>query len=139
MLHRFPPHQVGLLLYFAIPSMFVARRKPLCTRIFEITLRFNKLNKCNIEETLCVCCYIDTDLGSVPYSSGHESSLPPLRDGASPGVKLPGMELQATEAPQRQLKAQKRRVPPPSKVLFFYFLIFMKCRTKKFGTESHLN
>ncbi|CAG08432.1 unnamed protein product, partial [Tetraodon nigroviridis] len=46
----------------------------------------------------------------------HESSLPPLRDGASPGVKLPGIELQGTEAPQRQIKAQKRRVPPPSKI-----------------------
>lgn len=48
--------------------------------------------------------------------SGHESSLPPLRDGGSPGVKLSGLELQGAEAPQRQLKAQKRRGPPPSKV-----------------------
>uniref|UniRef100_H3DEF7 Ubiquitin associated protein 2b n=1 Tax=Tetraodon nigroviridis TaxID=99883 RepID=H3DEF7_TETNG len=52
----------------------------------------------------------------VPTPPGHESSLPPLRDGASPGVKLPGIELQGTEAPQRQIKAQKRRVPPPSKI-----------------------
>ncbi|XP_056889290.1 ubiquitin-associated protein 2-like isoform X1 [Takifugu flavidus] len=49
-------------------------------------------------------------------SSGHESSLPPLRDGGSPGGKLSGLELQGAEAPQRQLKAQKRRGPPPSKI-----------------------
>lgn len=48
--------------------------------------------------------------------SGHESSVPPVRNGPSPGVKLPGLEPQLTEAPQRQLKAQRRRVPPPSKV-----------------------
>lgn len=50
-------------------------------------------------------------------SPGHESSVP-VRDGASPGVKLPGMEPPNTEAPQRQLKVQRRRVPPPSKVSF---------------------
>nr|XP_046243492.1 ubiquitin-associated protein 2-like isoform X2 [Scatophagus argus] len=52
----------------------------------------------------------------VPTPPGHESSIPPVRDGASPGVKLPGMEPPITEAPQRQLKTQKRRVPPPSKI-----------------------
>ncbi|CAJ1068426.1 ubiquitin-associated protein 2-like isoform X3 [Xyrichtys novacula] len=52
----------------------------------------------------------------IPTPPGHESSLPPVRDGASPGVKLPGMEPPATEAPQRQLKTQRRRVPPPSKI-----------------------
>lgn len=48
--------------------------------------------------------------------SGHESSVPSLREGVSAGVKLPGLELPTTEAPQRQLKTQRRRVPPPSKV-----------------------
>ncbi|XP_059193480.1 ubiquitin-associated protein 2-like isoform X2 [Centropristis striata] len=52
----------------------------------------------------------------VPTPPGHESSVPPVRDGASPGVKLPGMELSVTEPPQRQLKTQRRRVPPPSKI-----------------------
>ncbi|XP_026177489.1 ubiquitin-associated protein 2-like isoform X2 [Mastacembelus armatus] len=52
----------------------------------------------------------------VPTPPGHESSAPPLRDGASPGVKLPGMEPSITEPPQRQLKTQRRRVPPPSKI-----------------------
>ncbi|XP_060894904.1 ubiquitin-associated protein 2-like [Labrus mixtus] len=52
----------------------------------------------------------------VPTPPGHESSIPPMRDGASPGAKLPGMEPPITEAPQRQLKAQRRRVPPPSKI-----------------------
>ncbi|XP_051278454.1 ubiquitin-associated protein 2 isoform X3 [Dicentrarchus labrax] len=52
----------------------------------------------------------------VPTPPGHESSIPPVRDGASPGVKLPGMEPPITEAPQRQLKTQRRRVPPPSKI-----------------------
>lgn len=47
---------------------------------------------------------------------GHESSVPSLREGASAGVKLPGLELPIVEAPQRQLKTQRRRVPPPSKV-----------------------
>lgn len=73
--------------------------------------------------------YVDADLGCV-LSSGHESSLPPLRDGAPPGVKLPGLELQVTEAPQRQLKAQKRRVPPPSKVGSFTFFTFQRCTTE---------
>ncbi|XP_026199675.1 ubiquitin-associated protein 2-like isoform X2 [Anabas testudineus] len=52
----------------------------------------------------------------VPTPPGHESSIPPLRDGASPGVKLPGIEAPITEPPQRQLKTQKRRVPPLSKI-----------------------
>ncbi|XP_029295388.1 ubiquitin-associated protein 2-like isoform X2 [Cottoperca gobio] len=52
----------------------------------------------------------------VPTPPGHESSLPPMRDGASPGVKFPGMESSVTEPPQRQLKTQRRRVPPPSKI-----------------------
>ncbi|KAM3610427.1 uncharacterized protein V6R79_004004 [Siganus canaliculatus] len=52
----------------------------------------------------------------VPTPPGHESSLPPIRDGPSPGVKLPGMEPPIIEAPQRQLKTQRRRVPPPSKI-----------------------
>lgn len=52
------------------------------------------------------------------YLSGHESSIPPIRDGASPGMKLPGMEPLMAEVPQRQLKTQRRRVPPPSKVSF---------------------
>ncbi|XP_070689253.1 ubiquitin-associated protein 2-like isoform X2 [Pempheris klunzingeri] len=52
----------------------------------------------------------------VPTPPGHESSIPPVRDGASPGVKLPGMEPPISEAPQRQLKTQRRRVPPPSKI-----------------------
>ncbi|XP_073322052.1 ubiquitin-associated protein 2-like isoform X2 [Pagrus major] len=52
----------------------------------------------------------------VPTPPGHESSVPPVRDGASPGVKLQGIEPPNTEAPQRQLKIQRRRVPPPSKI-----------------------
>uniref|UniRef100_UPI003AAEA4E9 ubiquitin-associated protein 2-like isoform X1 n=1 Tax=Centroberyx gerrardi TaxID=166262 RepID=UPI003AAEA4E9 len=52
----------------------------------------------------------------VPTPPGHESSLPPARDGASPGVKLPGMEPPISEPPQRQIKTQRRRVPPPSKI-----------------------
>ncbi|XP_018523904.1 ubiquitin-associated protein 2 isoform X2 [Lates calcarifer] len=52
----------------------------------------------------------------VPTPPGHESSIPPVRDGASPGVKLPGMEPPIAEPPQRQLKTQRRRVPPPSKI-----------------------
>ncbi|XP_029998806.1 ubiquitin-associated protein 2-like isoform X2 [Sphaeramia orbicularis] len=50
----------------------------------------------------------------VPTPPGHESSI--RRDGASPGVKLPGMEPPITEPPQRQLRTQRRRVPPPSKI-----------------------
>ncbi|KAK2902058.1 ubiquitin-associated protein 2-like isoform X2 [Channa argus] len=50
-----------------------------------------------------------------PTPPGNESSAP-QRDGASPGVKLQGMEPPVTEAPQRQLKTQRRRVPPPSKI-----------------------
>ncbi|XP_034451243.1 ubiquitin-associated protein 2-like isoform X3 [Hippoglossus hippoglossus] len=52
----------------------------------------------------------------VPTPPGHESFVPPVRDGGSPGGKLPGMEPPITEAPQRQLKTQRRRVPPPSKI-----------------------
>ncbi|XP_029367032.1 ubiquitin-associated protein 2-like isoform X3 [Echeneis naucrates] len=52
----------------------------------------------------------------VPTPPGHESSVLPVRDGASPGMKLPGMEPPITEPPQRQLKTQRRRVPPPSKI-----------------------
>ncbi|XP_060927209.1 ubiquitin-associated protein 2-like isoform X2 [Limanda limanda] len=50
----------------------------------------------------------------VPTPPGHDSFVPPLRD--SPGVKLPGMEPPITEPPQRLLKTQRRRVPPPSKI-----------------------
>ncbi|XP_075954900.1 ubiquitin-associated protein 2-like isoform X1 [Anarhichas minor] len=52
----------------------------------------------------------------VPTPPGHESSIPPLRDGASPGGKLTFMEHSVTEPPQRQLKTQRRRVPPSSKI-----------------------
>ncbi|XP_044053581.1 ubiquitin-associated protein 2-like isoform X2 [Siniperca chuatsi] len=52
----------------------------------------------------------------VPTPPGHESSVPLVRDGASPGAKLPVMEPPITEPPQRQLKTQRRRVPPPSKI-----------------------
>ncbi|XP_076026851.1 ubiquitin-associated protein 2-like isoform X2 [Genypterus blacodes] len=51
----------------------------------------------------------------VPTPPGHESCAP-VRDGASPGGKLPGMEPPITEPPQRQMKAQRRRVPLPSKI-----------------------
>ncbi|XP_019722657.1 ubiquitin-associated protein 2-like isoform X1 [Hippocampus comes] len=53
----------------------------------------------------------------VPTPPGHESSVMPARDGASPGMKLPGLDPPITEPPpMRQLKTQKRRVPPPSKI-----------------------
>uniref|UniRef100_A0A8C9YD99 Ubiquitin associated protein 2 n=1 Tax=Sander lucioperca TaxID=283035 RepID=A0A8C9YD99_SANLU len=52
----------------------------------------------------------------VPTPPGHESSVSHIRDGASPGLKLPGMEPSVTEPPQRQLKTQRRRVPPLSKI-----------------------
>nr|XP_057925754.1 ubiquitin-associated protein 2-like isoform X4 [Doryrhamphus excisus] len=52
----------------------------------------------------------------VPTPPGHESSILPVRDGASPGLKLPGVDPPITEPPMRQLRAQKRRVPPPSKI-----------------------
>ncbi|XP_062237856.1 ubiquitin-associated protein 2-like isoform X1 [Platichthys flesus] len=52
----------------------------------------------------------------VPTPPGHDSFVPTLRDGASPGVKLPCMEPPITEPPQRQLRTQRRRVPPPSKI-----------------------
>ncbi|XP_031611141.1 ubiquitin-associated protein 2-like isoform X1 [Oreochromis aureus] len=51
-----------------------------------------------------------------PTPPGHESSVPPVRDSASPGVKLPGMEPLTTEPPQRQIKTQRRRAAPPSKI-----------------------
>lgn len=51
-----------------------------------------------------------------PTPPGHEPSVPPVRDGASPGMKLPGMEVPTAEPPQRQLKTQRRRAPPPSKI-----------------------
>lgn len=57
---------------------------------------------------------------SVPTPPGHghyEAGPPPPRDGTSPGVKL-ALDHQApmAEPPQRQIKTQRRRVPPPSKV-----------------------
>ncbi|XP_057687783.1 ubiquitin-associated protein 2-like isoform X2 [Corythoichthys intestinalis] len=52
----------------------------------------------------------------VPTPPGHESSVLPARDGASPGIKLPGVDCPITEPPMRQLKTQKRRVMPPSKI-----------------------
>ncbi|XP_077417691.1 ubiquitin-associated protein 2-like isoform X3 [Vanacampus margaritifer] len=52
----------------------------------------------------------------VPTPPGHESSVLPVRDGVSPGMKLPGGDSPITEPPMRQLKTQKRRVPPPSKI-----------------------
>ncbi|KAJ4942524.1 hypothetical protein JOQ06_012385 [Pogonophryne albipinna] len=52
----------------------------------------------------------------VPIPPGHESSVSLMRDGASPGMKYPGMEPSVTEPPQRQLKTQRRRVPPSSKI-----------------------
>ncbi|XP_054466887.1 ubiquitin-associated protein 2-like isoform X2 [Anoplopoma fimbria] len=52
----------------------------------------------------------------VPTPPGHESSVPPLRDGASPGGKFSCMEPSVTEPPPRQLKTQRRRVPPSSKI-----------------------
>ncbi|XP_056274736.1 ubiquitin-associated protein 2-like isoform X1 [Pseudoliparis swirei] len=52
----------------------------------------------------------------VPTPPGHESSVPHLRDGASPGGKLMCMEHSLSEPPQRQLKTQRRRVPPSSKI-----------------------
>ncbi|XP_072243945.1 ubiquitin-associated protein 2-like isoform X3 [Leuresthes tenuis] len=51
-----------------------------------------------------------------PTPPGHESFVPSVRDGASPGGKLSGHEPPITEPPQRQLKTQRRRVPPPSKI-----------------------
>ncbi|XP_068461024.1 ubiquitin-associated protein 2-like isoform X2 [Clinocottus analis] len=52
----------------------------------------------------------------VPTPPGHESSVPYLRDGASPGGKFTCMDHSVTEPPQRQLKTQRRRVPPSSKI-----------------------
>ncbi|KAM8866202.1 ubiquitin-associated protein 2-like isoform 2-T3 [Synchiropus picturatus] len=51
----------------------------------------------------------------VPTPPGHESSVLSGREGASPGVKLPDLEPPITEPP-RQLKTQRRRVPPLSKI-----------------------
>ncbi|KAK7933829.1 hypothetical protein WMY93_004725 [Mugilogobius chulae] len=50
----------------------------------------------------------------VPTPPGHEVSS--VRDGASPGAKLSGLEGLVSEAPQRQMRATRRRVPPPSKI-----------------------
>ncbi|XP_055080448.1 ubiquitin-associated protein 2a isoform X3 [Periophthalmus magnuspinnatus] len=50
----------------------------------------------------------------VPTPPGNEVSS--TRDGASPGVKLSALEGQTSEAPQRQMRAARRRVPPPSKI-----------------------
>uniref|UniRef100_A0A4W5K9Q0 Ubiquitin associated protein 2b n=1 Tax=Hucho hucho TaxID=62062 RepID=A0A4W5K9Q0_9TELE len=57
---------------------------------------------------------------SVPTPPGHghyDAGPPPPRDGPSPGVKL-ALDHQApmAEPPQRQIKTQRRRVPPPSKI-----------------------
>ncbi|KAF7200368.1 transcript variant X1 [Nothobranchius furzeri] len=57
-----------------------------------------------------------THAPQVPTPPGHESSIPSVRDGSSPGGKLSGLELPVAEVPQRQLKTQKRRAPPPSKI-----------------------
>ncbi|XP_038151440.1 ubiquitin-associated protein 2-like [Cyprinodon tularosa] len=51
-----------------------------------------------------------------PTPPGQESSGLPVRDGSFPGSKLPGLELSATDPPQRQLKTQRRRAPLPSKI-----------------------
>ncbi|KAM9392188.1 ubiquitin-associated protein 2-like isoform 2-T3 [Pholidichthys leucotaenia] len=47
----------------------------------------------------------------VPALPDHESLVPTVRDGGSPGLKLLGMEPQITEPPQRQLKTQRRKAP----------------------------
>ncbi|CAB1321625.1 unnamed protein product [Coregonus sp. 'balchen'] len=57
---------------------------------------------------------------SVPTPPGHghyDAGPPPPRDGPSPGVKL-ALDHQApmAEPQQRQIKTQRRRVPPPSKI-----------------------
>ncbi|XP_029618184.1 ubiquitin-associated protein 2 isoform X4 [Salmo trutta] len=57
---------------------------------------------------------------SVPTPPGHghyDAGPPPPRDEPSPGVKL-ALDHQApmAEPPQRQIKTQRRRVPPPSKI-----------------------
>ncbi|KAM9465184.1 ubiquitin-associated protein 2-like isoform 1-T2 [Salvelinus alpinus] len=57
---------------------------------------------------------------SVPTPPGHghyNARPPPPRDEPSPGVKL-ALDHQApmAEPPQRQIKTQRRRVPPPSKI-----------------------
>ncbi|XP_077571446.1 ubiquitin-associated protein 2-like isoform X2 [Stigmatopora nigra] len=52
----------------------------------------------------------------VPTPPGHESSVLTVRDGGSPGIKLPGVDSPITEPPMRHLKTQKRRVLPPSKI-----------------------
>ncbi|XP_068594946.1 ubiquitin-associated protein 2-like isoform X2 [Brachionichthys hirsutus] len=52
----------------------------------------------------------------VPTPPGHDSSVLTVRDGAPPGLKLAAMEPPITDVPQRQLKTQRRRVPPPSKI-----------------------
>ncbi|KAM8886667.1 ubiquitin-associated protein 2-like isoform 2-T2 [Spinachia spinachia] len=52
----------------------------------------------------------------VPTPPGHESSFPPLRDGASSRGKMAFMDNSVTEPPHRQLKTQRRRVPLASKI-----------------------
>ncbi|XP_020561528.1 ubiquitin-associated protein 2 isoform X1 [Oryzias latipes] len=52
----------------------------------------------------------------VPTPPGQESSNVLTRDGNSSGGKLSSLEPSLSEPPQRQLKAQRRRAPPPSKI-----------------------
>ncbi|XP_029019048.1 ubiquitin-associated protein 2-like isoform X2 [Betta splendens] len=61
-------------------------------------------------------CLSQSNVPQAPTPPGHEFSAPSLRDGACLGVKLPSMEPPIMEPPQRQLKTQRRRVPPPSKI-----------------------
>ncbi|KAM9743045.1 ubiquitin-associated protein 2-like [Menidia menidia] len=50
-----------------------------------------------------------------PTPPGHES-FASVGDGASPISKLSGLESPIAEPPQRQIKTQRRRAPPPSKI-----------------------
>ncbi|XP_061673623.1 ubiquitin-associated protein 2-like isoform X2 [Syngnathoides biaculeatus] len=52
----------------------------------------------------------------VPTPPGHESLVLPARERGSPGIKLPAVDSPITEPAMRQIKTQKRRVPPPSKI-----------------------
>ncbi|XP_061527785.1 LOW QUALITY PROTEIN: ubiquitin-associated protein 2-like [Phycodurus eques] len=52
----------------------------------------------------------------VPTPPGHESLVLPAKERASPGMKLPAVDSPITEPTMRQIKTQKRRVPPPSKI-----------------------